>query len=116
MLRQNLLKLMADEALDAIVYATFDHQPALIAADVLTNSDPDDGYGKGDNRNLSPAIGFPALTVPAGFTSDGLPVGLEFLSRPFTESLLLGYGYAFEQGTDHRRAPAIAPALGPVGR
>jgi len=110
-LRQNLLKLMADESLDAIVYATFDHQPTVIAPEVETNPEPGDGYGKGDNRSLSPAVGFPALTVPAGFTSDGLPVGLELLSRPFTESLLLGFGYAFEQGTDHRRPPASAPAL-----
>jgi amidase len=110
-LRQNLLKLMADESLDAIVYATFDHQPTLIASDVETNPNPEDGYGKGGNRGLSPAIGFPALTIPAGFTSDGLPVGLEFLSRPFTESLLLGFGYAFEQGTDHRRPPESTPSL-----
>lgn len=115
-LRQKVLKIMADESLDAIVYATFDHQPELIAADVLTNPEPDDGYGKGGNRSLSPAIGFPALTIPAGFTSDGLPVGLEFLSRPFTESLLFGFGYAFEQATHHRRPPAIAPPLETDGR
>jgi amidase len=110
-LRQNLLQLMADESLDAIVYATFDHQPTVIAPDVETNPETQDGYGKGGNRSLSPAIGFPALTIPAGFTSDGLPVGIELLSRPFTEALLLGLGYAFEQGTDHRRPPASAPVL-----
>ncbi|NIR77416.1 MAG: amidase, partial [Gemmatimonadetes bacterium] len=53
--------------------------PTPIAPDVETSADPDDGYGWGDNRQLSPATGFPALTVPAGFTTDGLPVGLEFL-------------------------------------
>ena len=66
-LRQSVLKVMADEALDVIVYATFDHQPTLIASDVETNPTPADEYGRGDNRGLSPAIGFPALTVPAGF-------------------------------------------------
>ena len=67
-LRRSVLKVMADRALDAIVYATFDHQPTLIAPDVETNPSPEDEYGWGGNRGLSPAIGFPALTVPAGFT------------------------------------------------
>ena len=110
--RQGVLKVMADQRLDVLVYATFDHQPTLIAADVLTNPTPRDGYGWGDNRGLSPVIGFPALTVPAGFTSDGLPVGLELLGRPFTEGKLLGLGYAFEQATHHRRPPAATPRLG----
>jgi Asp-tRNA(Asn)/Glu-tRNA(Gln) amidotransferase A subunit family amidase len=105
-LRQMVLKVMADESLDAIVHPTFSHQPSLIAPDVETNSKPDDNYGWGDNRGLSPSLGFPALTVPAGFTSDDLPVGLEFLGRPFTEELLLGFGYAFEQATHHRRPPS----------
>ena len=110
-LRRNVLKVMADQALDAIVYATFDHQPTLIAPDVETNPSPADEYGRGDNRGLSPATGFPALTVPAGFTTDQLPVGLEFLGRPFTEEMLFGFGYAYEQETHHRRPPPTTPRL-----
>ena len=110
-LRRSVLKVMADRALDAIVYATFDHQPTLIAPDVETNPSPEDEYGWGGNRGLSPAIGFPALTVPAGFTTDQLPVGLEFLGRPFTEEMLLGFGYAYEQATHHRRPPPTTPRL-----
>ncbi len=110
-LRRSVLNVMADESLDAIVHATFDHQPTLIASDAETNPNPSDGYGWGDNRGLSPAIGFPALTVPAGFTTDDLPVGLEFLGRPFTEEMLLGFGYAFEQATNHRRPAPTAPRL-----
>jgi Asp-tRNA(Asn)/Glu-tRNA(Gln) amidotransferase A subunit family amidase len=49
--------------------------------------------------------------VPAGFTTDDLPVGLEFLGRPFTEEMLLGFGYAFEQATNHRRPAPTAPRL-----
>jgi Asp-tRNA(Asn)/Glu-tRNA(Gln) amidotransferase A subunit family amidase len=114
-LRVAVLKLMADQRLDAIVYATYDAPPQLIAPDVLTNPRPTDGYGLGDNRGLSPSLAWPALTVPAGFSSDSLPVGLEFLGRPFSESLLLGYGFAYEQGTKHRRPPPATPAL-PRGR
>jgi Asp-tRNA(Asn)/Glu-tRNA(Gln) amidotransferase A subunit family amidase len=110
-LRQSVLKAMADNDLDVIVHATFDHQASLIALDAETNAAPADNYGWGDNRGLSPAIGFPALTVPAGFTTDDLPVGLEFLGRPFTEEMLLGFGYAFEQATNHRRPAPTAPRL-----
>jgi amidase len=110
-LRTVVLKAMADANLDALVYPTFSNQPQPIAPDVLTNPNPRDGYGLGDNRSLSPATGFPALTVPAGFTTDDLPVGIEFLGRPFAESVLLGLGYAYEQGTHHRKPPKTTPAV-----
>ena len=83
----------------------------MIASDVLTNPDTEDGYALGNNRYLSPVIGFPALTVPAGFTTDNLPVGLEFLGRPFTEATLLRFGYAYEQRTARRQPPSTPPAL-----
>ena len=109
-LRRSVLTVMADNDLDALVYATFDHQTAVIAPDALTNADTEDEYAKGNNRYLSPVIGFPALTVPAGFTADGLPVGLEFLGRPFAEATLLQLGYAYEQGTHRRHPPETTPA------
>ncbi|MGE0442775.1 MAG: amidase family protein [Gemmatimonadales bacterium] len=110
-LRLGVLRAMADQRLDAIVYATFDAEPATIPADVLTTAKEKDAYGKGSNRGLSPAIGFPALTVPAGFTSAGLPVGLEWLGRPFSEPMLLNFGFAFEQATRYRRPPPTTPGV-----
>ncbi|MEO5567135.1 MAG: amidase family protein, partial [Gemmatimonadaceae bacterium] len=115
-LRVAVLKLMADERLDAIIYATFDHQPTVIAEDIETNASPKDGYGRGDNRGLSPMIAFPALAIPAGFTTDSLPVGIDMLGRPFSEAMLLRYGYAFEQATDRRRPPSATPSLTPRPR
>jgi amidase len=112
-LRTAVFKAMADARLDAIVYATYDAPPTPIAEDVLTNPRTADAYGRGDNRGLSPTIGFPAITVPAGFTSDSLPVGLELLGRPFAEPLLLGYAFAFEHATHHRRPPPKLPSLTP---
>ena len=109
--RTAVLKLMADERVDVLVHATYDAPPTLIATDVLTNPRPTDGYGRGDNRGLSPSLGWPALTVPAGFSEGSLPVGLEFLGRPWSEAQLLAYGYAYEQATKHRRPPATTPAL-----
>ncbi len=107
--RQILLGEMAGKRLDAVVYATFDHQPALIPPDAMTRPAVDDRTG--NNRRLSPMLGFPAITVPAGFTSDGLPVGLEFLGRPFAEPTLFKFAYAYEQATHHRKPPASTPAL-----
>jgi len=49
--------------------------------------------------------------VPAGFTTDGLPVGIEFMARTFAEATLFKFAYAYEQGTRHRKPPASAPAL-----
>lgn len=46
-----------------------------------------------------------AMSVPAGFTDTGLPVGLEFVAKPYDEPTVFRLGYAFEQTTGHRRAP-----------
>ena len=109
--RQVVLAIMADHNLDALMYTTFDHQPGIIADDVMTRQVVDDVAGFGHNRRLSPLLGCPAIAVPAGFTSDGLPVGIEFMTRPFTEPLLFRLAYAFEQRTRHRKPPAATPAL-----
>lgn len=108
--RQVVLSIMASRGIDALIYATFDHQPEAAPLDFLTNATIDTA-GIGNNRQLSPVLGFPAITVPAGFTSDGLPVGLEFMARPFAEGLLFKIAYAYEQGSHHRKPPASTPAL-----
>lgn len=110
-LRNRVLQIMADQRLDALVYATFDHSPTPIAADVLTNPDTKDEYGIGNNRGLSPSLGFPAIAVPAGFTPNQLPVGIEFLARPFAEGTLFRFAYAYEQATRNRKPPSRTPAL-----
>ena len=109
-LRQTVLTAMADQRLDALAYATFDYPPPKIPSDATT-AGVVDYTGPGNNRRLSPALGFPAITVPAGFTADGLPIGLELMGREFDEGLLLKLAYAYEQGTHHRRPPATTPAL-----
>jgi amidase len=110
-LRQAVLKIMADLHLDAVVHATFDYPAGRIPPEPLTIADPTGVGDLGNNRRLAPLIGFPALSVPAGFTPEGLPVGLEFLGRQFSEGRLLTLGYAFEQATHHRRPPMTAPPL-----
>jgi len=109
-LREAVLKAMADDRLDAFVYATFDHPPVIIPSDAMTRTVVD-STGPGNNRRLAPAIGFPAMTVPAGFTAEGLPVGLEFMARAFAEPTIFRLAYAYEQGTHHRKPPSSMPAL-----
>ena len=97
--REALLKVMADNQLDAIVYPTTTEPAAKIGED----------QESGNNNRLSPFSGFPAITVPAGFTPEGLPVGIEFLGRPFDESTLIKLAYSYEQGTHNRKAPTLTP-------
>ena len=73
---------------------------------------PSGGGGRSATRYAN-LTGFPDLIVPAGFTGDGLPVGLSFLGRAFDEPRLLALGYAFEQATRARRLPVHTPPLGP---
>jgi amidase len=63
------------------------------------------GDSSGDGFSTPAAVaGYPHLTVPAGVVR-GLPVGLSFVGPAFSEARLLGFGYAFEQATQWRRAP-----------
>jgi aspartyl-tRNA(Asn)/glutamyl-tRNA(Gln) amidotransferase subunit A len=55
------------------------------------------------------ALGLPALSVPCGFASDGRPVGLQLVGRPFDEATVLRAGHAYEQAAGWwRRRPALA--------
>jgi amidase len=90
--------------LDAIVYPTSSRRPGLIAG-------PADPSGTPSATNIANLTGFPDLIVPAGFTSDKLPVGLSFFGPAFSEGKLLGLGYSFEQASKARRRPVHTPAL-----
>jgi aspartyl-tRNA(Asn)/glutamyl-tRNA(Gln) amidotransferase subunit A len=50
--------------------------------------------------------GLPGMSVPCGFSSEGLPIGLQIMGAQFKEELVLRAGYAYQQATDwHERAP-----------
>lgn len=68
----------------------------------------------GNNCSLSANSGLPALSVPAGFSAEGLPVGIELLGRAFADERLVALGHAWEKAANLRRPPATTPAL--VGR
>jgi amidase len=94
--------LMDAQDLDVIVYPTSPTRPSLVNGG---------GGGGVSATNIANLTGFPDLIVPAGFTSDQLPVGISFLGRPFSEPRLFGLGYAFEQATKVRRNPRTTPPL-----
>jgi Asp-tRNA(Asn)/Glu-tRNA(Gln) amidotransferase A subunit family amidase len=52
-------------------------------------------------RNTSPfdLLGLPAISVPCGFTTSGLPIGLQIVGAPFVESTVLALAHAYEQAT-----------------
>lgn len=105
-LREMIVDVMAARQLDALV---FPHQKRLVA--------PVGEQQLERNGTLGAVTGFPSLVVPAGFSAIthtapiGVPVGIEFLSLPWNEGLLLEIGYAFEQGTQYRQAPPFVPPL-----
>ena len=90
--------------LDALIYPTWSNPPRLIG---------DLNTPHGDNSQLfSPSTGFPAITVPMGYTRDGLlPAGITFFGRAWSEGMLIKLAYGYEQATRHRRAPASVPRL-----
>lgn len=101
--RQALLDAMARDHLDAIVYPTWSNPPRKVG---------DMKSPAGDNSQvLSPQTGFPAMTIPMGFTHGDLPAGLTFLGPTFSEGTLIRFAYDFEQTVKARKDPPDFPAL-----
>ncbi len=92
--------LMDREDLDALAYPTMRQETALIGAPPA-----------GSTCTLSAHTGLPALTIPAGFTDSGLPVGLELLGRSLDDARLVGFAFAHESAAPKRRAPLSTPPL-----
>jgi amidase len=98
--RERLTRVLDSLGLDALIYPTERQKPAFIG-------EPQTG----STCQLSAQSGLPALTAPAGFTADGLPVGIELLGRAFADGRLVALAYAFEQAGPARRAPSTTPPL-----
>lgn len=63
------------------------------------------------NTLIAAQTWMPSICLPAGFSSGGIPVGLELIVLPYHEPDLFRIGYAFEQATHHRRPPDTTPPL-----
>jgi Asp-tRNA(Asn)/Glu-tRNA(Gln) amidotransferase A subunit family amidase len=101
----NLLKVMADHRLDAIVHKAVEHQPTLIKDGV----NPPFVDQKGAPHINTFLMFVPSIVVPAGFTRANLPAGITFLGRPYDDAKMIQLAYAYEQASRHRRAPATTP-------
>jgi amidase len=96
--------LMDKHQLDAIVAPT--GGPAWLTD--LVNGD----HVAGGSSNAAAVAGYPNINVTAGFLS-GLPVGISFFGRAWSEPTLIRIAYSFEQATKARRAPKFLPTIAP---
>lgn len=106
-LMTNVLQVMADHKLDAIVHKTIEHQPTLIKDGI----NPPFVDQKGAPHINTFLVFVPSIAVPAGFTRDNLPAGITFLGRPYDDGNMIKFAYAYEQATHHRRPPASTTPL-----
>lgn len=95
-----VVDLLTRHDLDALAYPTMRQETALIGA-----------APTGATCFLSANTGLPALTIPAGFTESGLPVGLELLGRSLDDARLVAFAFAYEAAHPRRRAPLRTPPL-----
>lgn len=100
--REGLLATLEKEKLAALIAPSL--SPAWPTDHVLGDHFVGAGYG------MAAVAGTPSLTVPIG-DSHGLPLGVTFMGRAYSEGELIGFGYALEQATRTRKAPAFVPTL-----
>jgi amidase len=106
LIKSSMTAVFENYKLDAIVYPTSPEPASLI--------NPPEGQrtaGGGSATAIANLTGFPDLIIPAGMTSDGLPVSISFFGPAYSEAKLIGYGYDFEQATKARVLPKNTPAL-----
>jgi amidase len=130
-IQQTVMECLAVLDLDAVTYPTGNIPPAPIKAPV----EPEVNGRSHQAWTLLGTMGFPAITVPAGFTTEvfdrvrdagapggtrlvgpvpaSLPVGIDFLTMPFGEPMLFRIASAYEAATHHRTSP---PEFGPLNQ
>jgi amidase len=108
--QQSIDSLMTANHLDAIIALT--NGPAW-----PTNDDPNQGDLNGHfelfvgSSTAAAVSGYPDITVPAGYDA-GLPIGITFIGRRWSEPTLLGLAYGYEQATHIRVPPQFIPTIG----
>ena len=98
LLRRQIRKVFS--TVDLLIAPTMKTPPALLAAT---------GGGGGGNNNVAfDVFGLPSISVPCGFTSSGLPIGLQISGAHFGESTVIALAHAYEQATEwHKKRPRL---------
>ncbi|MGB3296452.1 MAG: amidase [Phormidesmis sp.] len=99
---------MAEEGIDAFVFPTLNY---LAPPQGEGASEVYAEFGSLPARFEANILGLPAITVPMGYSEEGIPMSLEFMGNYFGESEIISYAYDYEQATMLRRAPALVPPL-----
>jgi aspartyl-tRNA(Asn)/glutamyl-tRNA(Gln) amidotransferase subunit A len=104
-------------SVDLLITPTMKAPPGTIA-DTLrqpappANSGANPGTANSGNPWAFDVYGIPAITVPCGFTSSGLPIGLQISAAPFAEATMLAVAHTYEQATEwHTRRPTFKATL-----
>jgi len=97
--------LMREQGIDAVMdQFKLDALVAPTGAPAWLTDHLDGDHDLGGSSTPAAVAGYPHITVPAGFIG-GLPVGISFLGRAWSEPVLIKFAYAFEQATQSRRPP-----------
>ncbi|MFC5653862.1 amidase family protein, partial [Paenibacillus solisilvae] len=102
MFRRVIDQILKDNDLDAVVFPT-----SFCTAQPIPGVN-DASYKCGEapiSSNLASLSGYPSISVPTGFASDGLPISISFLSGAYSEPTLIKLAYSYEQATHHRKPP-----------
>ena len=99
-LAEAIERVMTEAEVDVLVYPTLRVKPRRVQEEQF-----------GSVCQLAAQSGYPALSMPAGFTDDGVPVGIELLARPFEDEKLVAIGFDYERVAAPRVPPARTPSL-----
>jgi amidase len=109
--QREVLRTFASDDLDLIAYPTVRIPPPRSEDVIGRSSTASSATLFPTNTVIASHATLPAVSLPAGFTSDGLPVGIELIGKPFDEGTILRVAYALERDLQPRRRPATTPAL-----
>ena len=102
-MRTAYLAAMEGMRVDALAIPTATYPPKL-------NGDRDVSTA-GLRSGIAATLHWPAAVVPMGYSYKNLPSGLQIIGRPWSEPILIGIAYAYEQATQHRVSPSTVPPL-----
>ena len=104
--QEKLHRILIDDLLDRHTLDALFFPFKTVIAPKVGEDRPEGGFNR-----LASYSAVPSLVVPAGFTTEGLPIGVQFLGRPYSEPTLLKLGHAYEQISKNRKTPATTPPL-----